>query len=322
MIQPVMALGNQEAAATNEITIRVGSLPGPSSVSMSPYILQPSRLGKSTTLEIQVFSNPNLAISQLLSKEIDAAVIPANLAAVLHHRDANIQIAGITGTGMLYLLALGDALPDNSSIEDLRGKRIHTIARGATPDVLLRALAAEAGLNPDQDFEIIYSSDQTELARNLIAGRTEIALMPEPFVSRVLESNPSLRIKGNLQELYSNYSNQQTYPMTALVIRSDFAAQHCNAIQNWLSDMPAAQQWLRNNLEEAAEAAAPAVGIPTATIINSFERMNTGWTPAQEAEQSFRRFIQFFLSINPAAVGGEQPDNSIMLNLSCFPAEE
>lgn len=73
------------------------------------------------------------AISPLLIQgELDAAMVPCNLAAVLINRtEGALEIAAINTLGVLYVVENGDTV---QSVEDLRGKTIFSTGQGTTPE--------------------------------------------------------------------------------------------------------------------------------------------------------------------------------------------
>ncbi|GAB6090672.1 ABC transporter substrate-binding protein [Spirochaeta dissipatitropha] len=305
----VTASGQRESAgsmAAEEslvpVQIRLGGLNGPTSVSLAPYIVDPARLGEAHPTSIETYASPDLIISQLLAGEVDIAAIPSNLASVLYNRGAGIQLLGISGEGVLYLVS-----DKAMSFEEIAGKTVHTISRGATPDVMLQAMAARYGLLAGEDYEIRYAADQTELAQNLIAGRVNLAVLPEPFVSRVIQGNPDLQIAVDLQDVFRAQTGLDYYPMTAIVVSKSFAEKHPRAVRAFTDDMSSARTWLDANIEEAAAAAGAQIGMPAAILKASYPRLNLTWIPAADARQEIDTYLGIFYDFNPASVGGSIP---------------
>ncbi|AFG38434.1 ABC transporter substrate-binding protein [Spirochaeta africana] len=301
--EPRVTTTGSEQETAEAVQLRLGGLKGPTSVALAPYIVQPDRLGDGVRISTATYASPDLAISQILAGEVDIVALPTNLASVLYNRDADIQLLGVSGGGVLYLVA-----DREMELLELTGQTVHTIARGATPDIMLQALTAGQGLHAGEDYTIQYAADQTELAQNLIAGRVGIAVLPEPFVTRVTSANPDLQIAVDLQEIYREQYALPYYPMTSIIVRGEFARQNPAAVRSWLADMPAAQQWLSENLPEAASAAGDLIGIPGQIIQAAFPRLNLTWIPAAEARTEIQTYLQIFADFNPASVGGKLPE--------------
>ena len=308
LLSPLLLAAGGQRETTAEpsapVTIRLGGLRGPTSVALAPYIIDGSRAGNDVTVTTETYGSPDAAIGRLLAGEVDIAALPTNLASILYNRDAGIQLLGVSGGGVLYVVADTDM-----DFSDIAGQTVHTIARGATPDIMLQTLAAGRGLQAGVDYTIQYAADQTELAQGLIAGRINLAVLPEPFVSRVTQANPELVIAIDLQQLYREQYGSGYYPMTVLVVRNDFAKQHPQAVAAFSADIPRAQHWLNENLATAAAAAGETIGIPAAVIEASYPRLNLTWVPADEAKPEVLRYLQVFSDFNPASVGGNLPGN-------------
>lgn len=330
----VLAGCGEGAPATGTIgesvPVRLGTLRGPTAVAFAPVLAEPGELGsESYHLQADVFSTPDLLVSQILSGSIDVATVPTNLASVLYNREAELQLAGIIGTGVLYLIA--DAPLD---WDDLRGRTVYTIARGATPDILFRALATEAGLVPGEDFQLEYAADQVELAQSLIAGRRTLAVLPEPFVTRVTEASSELQPALNLQREWTRFfgaelgdagldnetgrsgrAAAQGYPMTALVVTRSFAAEHPAGLSALIESY---QEGLATYAADPAAASAVAasldLGLDAATIEAALPRLNMTWIPAAEARRAVEVFLEVMARENPASIGGRLPGSEFFLN--------
>ncbi len=295
---------------------------GTTAITMSPYIIDSDRAGELVSVNVSVYASPDLVVSQLISGNLDAAAVPVNLASILHHRDPGILLAGISGTGMLYVIAKQGhpvllSYEGTEEMARLSGQTLHTFGRGATPDVLTRVLAEQANMEPGVDFFIEYLADQTELAQKMIAGNIDLAVLPEPFVTRVLAGNPDLKLAFSLQSAYQRYFQQDYFPMTAVVIRREFLENHPKAAAAWLADMPAAYQWLSENLGLAAESGAEAIGLTPQMIIASFPRLNLTWIDARESTKAVDQYLNALHRSFPASIGGSVPASDFYLLSSC-----
>ncbi|TVR93606.1 MAG: hypothetical protein EA428_01795 [Spirochaetaceae bacterium] len=315
------ACAQSEPASATEaesVSLRLGTLRGPTAVAFAPLLAEPGSLGDSNyELEAEVFATPDLLVSQILTGSIDVATVPTNLASVLYNREADLQLAGVIGTGVLYLVA--DSPLD---WDDLHGRTVYTIARGATPDILFRALATEAGLVPGVDFQVEYAADQVELAQSLIAGRRNLAVLPEPFVTRVTkgstELQPALDLQREWTRLFgaaavgaagaSEAPPSEGYPMTALVVSTGFASEHpaglAALIESYKRGLVA---FAEDPAATSAVAAALDLGLDAATIEAALPRLNMTWIPATEARQDVEFFLEVLASENPASIGGRLP---------------
>ena len=96
-------------------TLRIGYMAGPTGMGMAKLILDGEEKYTFT-----LTSNPTDVTSALISKSVDIAAVPTNLAATLYKRtEKGIKMIGINTLGSLYVLENGNTI---NSVADLRGK--------------------------------------------------------------------------------------------------------------------------------------------------------------------------------------------------------
>ena len=294
------AEGGTDAPAV--AAVRIATLRGPTSVGMAPLLGRPDRLGPAIEPRFNVYGTPDLLVSQILAGEVDIAALPTNLAANLFNRGVDLQLLAISGGGVLYVVA-----DEDLGWEDLRGRSVHTLARGTTPDILFQTLARRYGIDPQRDLDLRYSADQTELAQQLIAGRIRLAVLPEPFVTRVLTANPRLRVAIDLGAGYREHFGGDNYPMTAMIVMRSFADRFPEQLQTFAKAYAEGLRWFTENRSEGAEPAAEEIGIPPAVIVEAFDRLNMVYLPAVTVRDEVARFLEIFYEFNPQSVGGRLP---------------
>ena len=128
----------------------------------------------------------------LVKGDLDAACVPANLAATLYNKTQGaVQVACINTLGVLYVVEKGDTV---QSMADLKGKTLVTTGKGTTPEYVLRYLLSQNGIDPDKDITIEYTSEATEALAKVQAGEVSIAMLPQPFVTAAMAQTEGLRI--------------------------------------------------------------------------------------------------------------------------------
>ena len=114
----------------------------------------------------------------LVKGDLDAAAVPANLAATLYNKtNGAVEVACINTLGVLYIVENGETV---NSVGDLKGQTIVTTGKGATPEYVLRYVLTENGVDPDSDVTIEYCSEATEALSKVQAGEATIAMLPQP----------------------------------------------------------------------------------------------------------------------------------------------
>ena len=130
----------------------------------------------------------------------DIAAVPANVSSVLYNNtDGGVRVLAINTLGVLYIAEKGDSI---HSVEDLRGKTIYSSGNGATPEYALRFVLESAGLEIGKDVFIEWRSEHAECVAALESSENAVAMLPQPFLTSALVSNPEIRVALDLNDLW------------------------------------------------------------------------------------------------------------------------
>ena len=99
----------------DNVTVRVGSLKGPTSIGLVKLFHEQDDHPYSFTMETQA----DVLIAGMVSGDLDIALIPANVASVLYKKtQGGIAVIDINTLGVLYMVSGDQSI---SSLEDLAG---------------------------------------------------------------------------------------------------------------------------------------------------------------------------------------------------------
>ncbi len=290
----------QEPAA-----IDIGSLRGPTSIGMIRLHDQQPGFGDMEA-EYHIIQSPEIMVSNVLSKDIDIAALPTNIAAQLYNRGIEYSLIAIIGYNVLYIVSLDDSI---SSWEDLRGKQINVPARGSTPDVVLRYLLAENGLEAGSEVTLDYTANHIEISQLMISGDTDIAILPEPFVTMVLNNNEDTQIIMDIGQEWSRLEDGLPLPMSCLVASRDLLDEHPEIIDEFLKEYEDSVDWVNENPHQASLLVENfEIGMQAETALQAIPRCNIRFTPSAQAKEMVDNFIQVLLDFSPEDVGGKVPD--------------
>ena len=290
-----------------DVTLRVAALRGPTGVGMVKMLEEKPSLGKNVIIDYQVAETPDIVTARILSKEIDIAALPTNIAANLYNKGAGYKLLAINTWGNLYLISNEIEIV---SWEDFKGKTINSIGLGATPDLVFRSLLIANGLDPDKDVTMDYSMAQVELAGALSAGRVALAVLPEPLVTTTLTKNASLKIMMSLEDEWKKiHGDNIAIAQGCLVVREDFAKKHPEVVASFLKEYQDSIAWVNNNLEQAgALVEKHNLGMPAAVAVQAIPRSNVRYMAALDARSQLEAYFNVLLDLAPQAVGGKLPD--------------
>ncbi|MFP4483551.1 MAG: ABC transporter substrate-binding protein [Spirochaetaceae bacterium] len=265
-----------------------------------------------TDVVYRLSGSPENTVARVLSGEVDIAALPSNLAAKVYNAGAPYQLAVVHTLGVLYLVSRDESVAD---WPDLRGREIGNAGRGANPDIIFRYLLRRNGLDPDEDVGLRFYN-HTELAQLLIAGRRDVAVLPEPFVTRVLTAAPEVQVVMDFQEEWRELKGENAeIGMGALVVKRSLVESNPEFLRSFLrayresirfvNDRPAAAGELIEKHELGFTAEDAASAIPRANIV---------FRPAPDARRALEEYLQVLLDFDPASVGGSLPDDGFYLD--------
>jgi NitT/TauT family transport system substrate-binding protein len=284
--------------------VTIYGLKGPSGVGMIRLFESPPRL-PGYEIHVEALAQADIMAAKFISGETKIGILPPNVAAKIASSGKKIQIAAVTGMGMLSLLSADPAV---RRIEDLRGKTVEVTGQGATPDYVFRKILLSKGINPDRDIRLGYALAYPEIAQALIAGRVSLALLPEPFATMARNGNSGLRVIGDIQDEWIRLHGGANYPMTVLVADAAFAAANSGLIQTVLDSYKASVEWVVANPAAAgALVEKHELGLRAAVVTASVPRSSYVFIPAAEARPGIEALFRAFLEFAPASIGGALP---------------
>ncbi len=273
---------------------RLGVLRGPTAVAFAPVFNSSTELADGRPVEIAAYPDPPSLIAAYIGGEVDSASLPSNAAAQLSGRGVGVEVAATFIWGVLYLVG-----PAHTSLGELRGP-VHSIGRGASPDILLRYILDQEGLA--SVIRVEYGYAQVELAQLLIAGRVDAGVLPEPFVTRVLRDNRELGIVADLQERFEAHTGSGV-PQTVLVVRpGDPAAPEITELLR-----TSVARVLAEPDRTAELVAGLGLGLDEATARSSLPRLNLRVASGRESRPALERYLGILYDFEPASVGGRLP---------------
>ncbi len=293
------------------MTFAVGVLQGPSGFGIVKMIEGLTALPQNVETVYQIIPSPTEMVARLASRELQAGLLPLNMAAKLYTKDAGYPLAAIPGRGVLYILSRDDGL---NTWEDLAGKTVYAVGKGATPDYLMRYFLAEKGID-EKSITMNFSLPALQLAQMTIAGQVNTLLIPQPFVSLVQGKSPDMTIRLDFQKTWMEIrKSEQSYPITAFVVDPQFALERPLAFAELLTSYRDSVAWVLNNQDEAALLIEShgifAAGPAKAAIPNC----GLEFTAAKYAKEDVEAYLQVLLDSDPISVGGGLPDENFYLS--------
>jgi NitT/TauT family transport system substrate-binding protein len=301
---PVLAKAKADAPV---VGLTIYGSKGPSGVSMIRLFEEPPK-AEGFDIKVEALAQADLMAAKFIAGEAKIGILPPNVAAKIASGGKRLQIAAVTGTGMLSLISADPAV---RRIEDLRGRTVEVAGQGATPDYVFRKILLSKGLNPDTDLTLGYALAYPEIAQSLIAGRVSLALLPEPFATMALSGRPDLTLVTDVQQEWINAGGAGNYPMTVLVVDAGYAAANPALIHGVLNALKASVEWVTANPAAAGDLVEKhELGLQARVVTAAIPRSNYIYIPAAEARPALEALYRAFLDFSPESIGGALPGDA------------
>jgi len=301
------ACGPKGATNSTDQVVVIATLKGPSAISMVKMMQTIDTLA-AKTVEFRLVDEPLQVRKMMMQKEVDMAVLPSTMGALLYNKGVNYQLAAIPVWGTLYLFGTDTTI---GTWEDLRGKRIHLMARGMTPDIVFRHLLEAHGLDAKASVSLDYSfPTHIDLANAVLANRASLAVLSEPMVSMVKARNKRVQPLFDLNAEW-NHVHKDTLPMaqTALLVEAAFGAKNKQWMKQFLTVYKESLNWVNEHPELAAPYIVEQRILPDEQVAEeAIPGCNMALKATDAIKNQLRAYFQLFYHENPAIIGGKMPD--------------
>ena len=294
----------EEATASPETAaegLRVAGLKGPTTMGLVNLMDSDDSANYSFTM----YGAADEIVPLLVKGDLDAAAIPANLAATLYQKtNGQVEVACVNTLGVLYIVENGDTV---QSVADLKGQTIVTTGKGTTPEYVLRYVLSQNGLDPDADVNIVYCSEATEALSQVQAGQATIAMLPQPFVTSALSQVEGLRVALDMNDEWQKVAGSQLVT-GVLVVRKDAVEADPDAFEEFLNGYAASVEAANTDLEGTA-ALCESYGIVAKAALaqKALPECNIVFERGEQMKTDLVNYFQVLYDADPTSVGGAMP---------------
>ncbi len=283
----------------------IATLKGPSSMGMIRLIDSLDRTGDHS-LQVKILNEPIQVRKMMIEGTADFAILPLTMAAILYNKELEYKLVAVPVWGTLYLFGSDTTI---TNWDDLRGKRVHVMARGMTPDVLFRYLLRQNGINPETDMILDYSfPTHIDLANAVAAGQAELGVISEPLVSLVMQRNKQVRSVFDLNE---EWNKKQGVPIaqTAFLASDAIMRDHTQLAEQVVAACAASTRWVNRHPDSAATMIVNHHILPDHDVaLHAIPRSNLKFVRAKSIKTQIEEYLNIFYRMNPDIIGGKIPD--------------
>lgn len=296
----------QPEAPKEKTNVTIAGLKGPTSIGMIKMIDDKALNSDDYNVSYVAESAPDALTGKIISGEIQISSVPANLASVLYNKTGGkIQIMAINTIGNLYIVGSDGT----AKISDLEGKTLGMSAKGSTPDFAMNYILKQNGLEGKVQLE--YELDHATLSQKVIGGDSEVALLPQPFVTQTTMKNQNVKMLIDLNEAWKEATAGKSELYTGcIVVNKEFAENNKEFVQEFLKQYEESVNYVNANAKDASVLVEKNEIMPSATLVEkAIPYCGITFKKAIDNKDSLNAFYQILFDSNPASVGGKMPDD-------------
>ena len=289
----------------SDTTMVVAALRGPSSVAMIKLIDSVAN-ENDATMKIELFNEPLQVRKMMLDGTADFAILPTTMAALLYNKGIDYRMTAVPLRGTLYLCGNDTTI---QTWNDLKGKKVYLMAKGMTPDVMFQHLLIENGLKPYDDVDLDYRfPTHIDLANVTLAGRADLSVISEPYLSQALIENQNLHILMDLSDEW-NKIHGISLCETATLCKGSLAESHSPSIDQFNKAYQRSCDWVNVHPKEAAMLAVKHGIIADSTaVVHSIPRSHIEFAEMEDAKTEVEAYLKVFYDMQPEIIGEKMPD--------------
>ncbi|MGN1084636.1 MAG: ABC transporter substrate-binding protein [Lachnospiraceae bacterium] len=295
-------------APKEKISINIAALKGPTALGMLKLMEDAEAGTTANNYHFTIAGAADEITAGIIKGDIPIAAVPCNLASVLYNKSqGGVTMLGINTLGVLYIVETGDTV---QSVADLKGKTIYSTGKGTTPEYTLIQLLKSAGLDPEKDVTVEFKSEATEVAAILSDAENAVAMLPQPYVTTVLNSNEKARIALDVTKEWEALNENSTVVTGVVVANTKFLNENREAVEAFMDEYAVSAAYTVENVEDAA-ALSEKFGIFKAAIATkAIPYCNIVLIEGEEMKTKANAYLQVLFEQNPASVGGAMPEDN------------
>lgn len=296
------------SASKSTADIRIASLKGPTSIGLLKLKDDAANEKAANNYTFEMAVTADEILPKIISGEVDIALIPANVAAILYNKtEKGVEVLDINTLGVLYAVSGDDTI---DTIASLKGKTVYITNKGTTPDLVTQFLL-KANNVAIEDVNVEYKSEAAEVAALLAEDPNAVGILPQPFVTSCCIQNENLKPVLNLTQEWSKCSPDGSALLTGVTVASkNFINSNKQAVDAFLDEHKASSEFVNSNVETAAQWVVNEDIIPKAPIaVKAIPACNITYMDGDEMKTALSGYLNILYELDPSVVGGKLPED-------------
>lgn len=266
------------------------------------------QLHRTQPYQVKTWKTPDQLRAGVAKGIMPVTMVPSYVAANFSNRGKDVVLANMMTFGLLQMVAHDHPL---NHLEDLVGKSIVMPFKNDMPDLVLKILCKNAGI----DFSVLniqYVSTPPEAMALFLKQRAELAFLPEPLTTASIfkgkmSGQNIVRALDFQQQWGRIMKTKPRIPQAGMQIDRVFYQQHSRIIEQLLSDIDAAATWIDNNPQSAAQIATNYLPIPEPVLAQALPNAYLTGQRTSDIVDEILFFFEQLYQLNPKIIGGKIP---------------
>ncbi|TYB95809.1 MAG: ABC transporter substrate-binding protein [Kosmotoga sp.] len=245
--------------------------------------------------EIEFWRSMDQAIANIVSKEVDAALLPVTVGAQLAAKGVPIKLAAVSMWDGFYFVSKEKI--DN--VMDLEGKTVYTLqAPGQTADVILKGLLEKRNIS---SVNIVYVAGP-ESVQLFAAGKAEILLLPEPFASLAVTKVPEAVKSLPIEKMWNELTGKDfSVPTSGIFVRANLET---TVADSFLLLYSQSLEMSLQNLDKSATFVSEKMGgFPVPVLKKAFLSTKYEFKADSEMRKTVTQYIKGISEIDDTLIG-------------------
>lgn len=168
--------------------------------------------------KVKIFHNHSRAHSLFLNGKAEILITGLSVGKKFYEQNIPIKILNSYVSGLSYLVSSADTI---NSFKELKSKTIYLPFKGSPLEEITRFFATREKLNWGPDIQPKYAPF-TSSVNMLLNNKINYAALPEPHVSKLIQTNSDIQVSLSYYDLWNYYTPEEDgYPQVAAFIKSD-----------------------------------------------------------------------------------------------------
>lgn len=241
---------------------------------------------KINELSLKYYNDVNTEVFPSIIKNEEALfVIPVNNAAQLFNKGKDLKLIAVLSEGLISIISN----KNYPNIKSLNNEEIYIGGQGSSPDVISNYIFEEnkITINPQ------YRTSQ-EIAKLLITGKVNTAVLPEPLASQVLDKNKNLKRVFILKDEWKKINGQNSIPQVGLFASSKTISANKILVETLSREYKNSLNWIFSNKKEAAKFGISVFQMTLSedAFENTIDNMNLVYTEGLKAKTNIDIYLK------------------------------